>query len=84
MTTKTKAGSDPAPPVEDLTYEQAFQELEGIVAVLELEERTLDQALELYTRGQALARRCTTLLEQAELKVQQLSEDSLVEFPEQV
>ena len=83
MTPKGKPPADPHPPVEDLTYEQAFQELEGIVSVLELEERTLDQALELYTRGQALAQRCTVLLEQAELKVQQLSADTPSDAPEQ-
>jgi exodeoxyribonuclease VII small subunit len=60
-------------PVEQLTYEQAFSELETIVAALESEERALDEALALFERGQLLARHCTGMLDQAELKVQQLS-----------
>jgi exodeoxyribonuclease VII small subunit len=67
-------------PVEELTYEQAFTALEEIVARLENEKHPLDQAMALFERGQALARRCATLLEQAELKVQQLTDDGLAPF----
>ncbi len=72
-------------PVEQLSYEQAFSELEAIVNALELEDRTLDVAMRLYERGQLLARHCAELLDQAELKVQRLSGDELVDFtpPEQ-
>jgi exodeoxyribonuclease VII small subunit len=47
---------------------------------LENEKHTLDQAMALFERGQVLARRCAYLLEQAELKVQQLSENGLAPF----
>jgi exodeoxyribonuclease VII small subunit len=67
-------------PAEDLTYEQAFGELEAIVAALEGEERPLEEGLALFERGQALARRCAQLLDQAELKVQQLTGEELVDF----
>jgi len=67
-------------PVEELTYEQAFTELEGIVATLESEERALDDAIAQYERGQGLAKYCTDLLDKAELKVQQLSGDEFAEF----
>ena len=67
-------------PVEELTYEQAFAELEGIVAALETEERTLDEAIAQYERGQALSKHCADLLEKADLKVQQISGDDLVAF----
>ena len=60
-------------PVEELTYEQAYAELEGIVTALESEERSLDEAIAQYERGQALAKYCAELLDKAELKVQQLS-----------
>lgn len=67
-------------PVERLTYEQAFLELETIVAALESEKLSLDECLALYERGQVLAKYCTGLLDQAELKVQVLSGDTLTEF----
>jgi exodeoxyribonuclease VII small subunit len=67
-------------PVEKLTYEQAFAELEQIVAILESEERPLNEALAFYERGKSLARYCTGLLEQADLKVQQISGDELTSF----
>ncbi len=68
------------PPVEELSYEQALAELESIVASLESGEHTLEEALACFERGQALARHCTTLLDQAELKVQQLSGEDLEAF----
>jgi exodeoxyribonuclease VII small subunit len=67
-------------PVEELSYEQAFTELESIVADLESEEHNLDDALALFERGQALAKHCTTLLDKAELKVQQISGEELTPY----
>jgi exodeoxyribonuclease VII small subunit len=67
-------------PVEELTYEQAYAELESIVAALENEERNLDEAIAQYERGQALAKYCAALLDKAELKVQQLSGDKFAVF----
>jgi exodeoxyribonuclease VII small subunit len=64
-------------PIESLTYEQAFAELEAIVAALETDQRPLDEAIALFERGQALTQQCSRLLEQAELKVRLLSGDSL-------
>lgn len=63
---KTKA------PVEELSFEQAFEEMEQIVRQLEDGQLALDDSLALFERGQALATRCQQLLETAELKVQQL------------
>lgn len=62
-------------PVEELAYEQAFQELEAVVSALEGDQQTLEQSLALFERGQALARRCAELLDKAELRVRQLSEE---------
>lgn len=67
-------------PIENLTYEKAFAELEMIVAALENEERTLEDAIAQYERGQGLTKHCADLLDKAELKVQQLSGDEIVEF----
>ncbi|MBM3145462.1 MAG: exodeoxyribonuclease VII small subunit [Chloroflexi bacterium] len=67
-------------PIAELTYEQAFAQLENIVNTLEADEQTLDEILAKFERGQALARHCATLLEGAELKVKQLSGDELADF----
>ena len=63
-----------------MTYEQAFNELESIVNDLETDERPLEEALALFERGQALARHCAQILEDAELKVQELTGEDLVDF----
>lgn len=68
-------------PPEELTYEQAFAQLEKIVEALESNEHTLDVSLSLYERGQVLASYCAKLLNQAVLRVQQLSGDQLVDYP---
>jgi exodeoxyribonuclease VII small subunit len=67
-------------PVSQLSYEQAFAELEAIVAILETDKRTLEETLALFERGQELARYCATQLDHAELKVQQLSGGTLTDF----
>jgi len=69
-------------PIEELTYEEAFTELEKIVNLLETEQRSLDESLALFERGQSLGRHCAALLEKAELRVQQLSGESLEAFDE--
>ena len=65
---------------EKLTYEQAYAELEEIVAALEAGEQSLDEAIAQFERGQFLAKHCASLLDKAELKVQQLTGDELVDF----
>jgi exodeoxyribonuclease VII small subunit len=67
-------------PVEELTYEEALTELEGIVESLEGEQNPLEESMKLFERGQALVARCGSLLESAQLKVQKLVGDVLVPF----
>jgi exodeoxyribonuclease VII small subunit len=69
-------------PVEDLKYEEAFAELETIVDALEGEasRNSLEGAMSMFERGQALVKRCSELLDGAELKVRQLSGDELIDF----
>ena len=69
--------------VEELTYEEALAELEGIVALLEGEQSQLEDAIRLFERGQALAARCGVLLEAAELKVKQVVGEDVVDFEEE-
>lgn len=65
--------------VEELTYEEAFAELNSLVEALESGEHPLDETMQLFERGQALSRRCIVLLDNAELKVQQLNGENLVD-----
>jgi exodeoxyribonuclease VII small subunit len=70
-------------PVEELTYEEALVELEEIVSTLEEGQNQLEEAIKLFERGQALASRCGTLLETAELKVKQVVGDVVIPFEEE-
>ncbi len=54
------------PPADELSYEQARDELIEIVARLEAGAATLDESMSLWERGEALARRCESLLAGAE------------------
>jgi exodeoxyribonuclease VII small subunit len=63
--------------VNELTYEQALAELEEITRRLEENTPALEETLALFERGQRLAQRCASLLDQAELKVRQLSGEDL-------
>jgi exodeoxyribonuclease VII small subunit len=67
-------------PIEELAYEEALSELEDIVAALESGEQPLNVSLALYERGQALAGYCAGILDQADLKIQQLVSGELVDF----
>jgi len=58
-----------------LTFEQALAELENTVSALEAGDLTLEQSLALFERGQQLAQQCNQLLEQATLRVAQLTAD---------
>jgi exodeoxyribonuclease VII small subunit len=63
--------------IDQLSYEQAFAELEAIINGLEANQKTLEESITLYERGQALALHCAGLLDKAELRVKQLSEIEL-------
>jgi len=62
--------------IADLTFEQAFKELEETVAQLEDGDLSIEASLALFERGQQLSAYCSRLLEQAELKVTQLTEQA--------
>jgi exodeoxyribonuclease VII small subunit len=69
--------------VEALSYEEAMAELETIVDALEEGNQKLEESMSLFERGQALMKRCAELLEKAELKVSQLSGETLSPFAEE-
>ena len=78
-----KASTKKEKAVEDLTYEEALAELDEIVSALEDEQGQLEDAIKLFERGQALASRCSVLLEAAELKVKQVVGDEMADFEEE-
>ncbi len=62
------------------SFEESLQELEGLVRLLERGDAPLEEALQAFERGVALSRRCQSLLDQAEQRVQVLSADARGEF----
>lgn len=69
-------------PVEELTYEEAFDELQAVVTELESGELPLEESLALFERGQSLSKHCSALLEEAELKLKELIPDGEGGFSE--
>lgn len=59
-------------PLEELSYEEALQELEELVQTLESGENDLKKTLLVFERGQDLASYCISLLDDAELKVEEV------------
>jgi exodeoxyribonuclease VII small subunit len=83
MAKTSKASKTSETPVEDLSYEEALAELEGIVESLEGEQNPLEDSMKLFERAQSLVTHCGALLEAAQLKVQKLSGETLSPFEEE-
>lgn len=67
--------SDMTEAIKDLSFEEALRALEETVTKLEEGELTLDDTLVLFERGQHLAAHCQQYLENASLRVEQLTAD---------
>ncbi|GAA0793924.1 exodeoxyribonuclease VII small subunit [Marinobacterium sediminicola] len=69
-------------------FEQSLQQLEGLVEQLEQGDLPIEEALKAFEQGIRLTRDCQTILQQAEQKVQLLTEQDgeihASDFPEQV
>ena len=61
MAAETKANAD----IDALSYEDAREQLVGIVGRLEAGGASLEESLALWERGEALAKRCEQWLEGA-------------------
>jgi exodeoxyribonuclease VII small subunit len=58
--------------LEKVTFEDALQELEGIVASLERGDVSLDDAISAFERGTQLKSHCQARLEEARMKVEKI------------
>ena len=59
-----------------LSFEDAIEELSGIVSAMEGESLPLEQTITTFERGVLLTTHCQKLLKDAELKVQALTEEN--------
>jgi len=69
--------------IDKLDYEEAYSELENIVEMLETENLPLEKTLELFERGKILIKHCELLLEKAELKIKQLTNQEMEDLLDQ-
>lgn len=69
----TKAAPAPAD-INTLSFEAAMKELETIVRALESGNADLDKAITDYQRGNALKAHCLAKLNEAKLKVEQITQ----------
>jgi len=69
--------AEPALPddIRALTFEAALKELEEIVSKLEAGEVSLEDSIDMYTRGSLLKRHCEDKLAAAEAKIEKLTLD---------
>ena len=66
--------------VEELTFEQALDQLDQLVRRMESGELGLDESIAAYRRGAELARYCQGKLADAEQQIQRLDEGVLKNF----
>jgi len=59
--------------IEKMEFEEAIEELEKIIATLDEGNLSLKEASDLYTKGTQLKNHCSKILENIELKLNQIS-----------
>ena len=70
--------------LEKVTFEDALQELEGIVASLERGDVSLDDAIVAFERGTQLKSHCQARLEEARMKVEKIKAPGAGAAPDSV
>ncbi len=63
----------------DLSFESAYAELEEIITRLDSGDLPLEESVTLFERGRKLSQYCQTLLDSAELRVNQLLDNGQIE-----
>ncbi len=62
--------------MEKRTFEQAMEELEGVVRKLEGGQLALDDSLAVFEQGVKVARECEGMLSEAKGRIEQLIKDA--------
>ncbi len=65
-----------APKAAEPSFDKALQELEQVVRALEDGKIPLEDAIRLYARGQELCRCCTSILNTAQTRIEQIQKQS--------
>jgi len=64
--------ADAAPPIADMTFEDALRALEQVVARLESGDVPLDESISLYERGEELRKHCQARLDAAQVRIEKI------------
>lgn len=78
-TAAAASNTDPVSP-ETLGFEDAMAELENLIQAVENNRLPLEETLQSYQRGQQLIARCTSLLRDAEQRIEQYDGERLRDF----
>lgn len=65
--------------ITELTFESAYAELEAIITRLDEDDLPLEESVTLFERGRRLTLYCQSLLDNAELRVNQLLDGGQIE-----
>ena len=68
--------------MEDLSFEDAINNLEKIVNELENGKLSLDETIKKYEEGMKLSKKCNDILDKAEKKITILTKDSSGNYTE--
>lgn len=60
---------------QELSLEEAFAQIEEVIAHLETEEITLEQSFQEYNKGMKLLQHCNATIDQVEKRVLQINEE---------
>ena len=63
------------------SFEKALKALETVVKQLEEEKLPLEEAIQAYEKGVALKKHCEEKLQQAKMKIEQISEEDSGSLP---
>ena len=61
------------PAIESMSFEEALNELQGLVKALEKGEAKLEEAIRAYERGAALKQHCERKLREAQAKIEKIT-----------
>ncbi len=62
-------------PADNLSFEQALEQLEALIDRVEHGEIGIEDAIAQYERGSALVKRCRSILDRAETRIAELTAD---------